>query len=153
MYVEKCIYRHTYERVCMAADGTKRLRTQASTTRVARPRRTDVVPVHFPQPLLGPPHRAEAPGALAQVDLVEGDAHSDDLVVAPARATRARGPGHGLDDQLDGLQAAAGRGVVQVAHARQPLAEALDELARAMLPGAQREARLHAATTDLHHGG
>src|SRR5512135_62842 len=113
----------------------------------------DVAPAQFPQLLLGPPHCAEAPRALAQVGLVEGDAHRDDLVVAPARTARARGPGHGLDDQLDGLQAPAGRGVVQVAHAHEALAEALDELARAVLPGAQREARLHAGTTDLRHGG
>lgn len=103
-----------------------------------------VGPVHFPHFLRGAPDGDEVLGALAQVGFVPGDAHGDDLVVAPAWAAGARGPRHGLDDQLDGLEAAAGRSVVQVAHAHEALAEALDELARAVLAGAQGEACLHA---------
>jgi len=78
---------------------------------------------------------------------VDGDAHSDDLVVAAALVPRARAPGNRLDDQLDRLAPAAVRLIVEVAHANKPLAVALEELPGAALAWPQGEARLHAAVT------
>lgn len=106
-----------------------------------------IEPRDFPELLGRALDRAETLGALAQVGFVKGDAHGDDLVVAPARGTGARAPGNGLNDQLYGLEAPAGGGVVEVAHAHEALAIAREQLLGAALAGAKREARLHARLT------
>jgi len=69
------------------------------------------------------------------------DAHSHDVLVAPACAPCARFPWNRLDDELDGLQAPPRGPIVEVAHADEPLAVAIGELLRPGLPRAQREAR------------
>jgi hypothetical protein len=80
-------------------------------------------------------HTAPAPSAFTKLGLRPGDAHRHDLVVAPPQVARARPPGDALDHQLDGLEAAAVLFVVQVAHANQSVAVALDEFLGAALPG------------------
>src|SRR5882762_5960669 len=106
-----------------------------------------VSPGQLPQLLRRAPHGAEALGALPKLGFVKCDLHGDDLVVAPAGPARARLPGNRFDDELDGLQPPAGLLVVEIAHANQALAEALDKLLGAALPRAQRETRLHAGVT------
>jgi hypothetical protein len=66
-----------------------------------------IAPRDFLQLLGWAPDCAEALRALAQLGFLEGDAHGDDLVVAPARMTRTRMPGDRLDDQFHGLQLAS----------------------------------------------
>src|SRR5262249_29167575 len=87
-----------------------------------------VGPGQFPEFLCGAPHAAQAPCAFAQVGLRPSDAHGDDFIVAPPRVSRARGPRNGFNNELDGLEPAGSLFVVQVAHADQPFAVALDEL-------------------------
>jgi hypothetical protein len=100
----------------------------------------------FPEPLRLAPDGPQPPGPLSQIRLVVPDTHVDDVVVAAPRQSPARLPGHGCDDELHGLEATLVRGVIDVAHAKQPIAEALDELARAGLAGPEGEARLHAGS-------
>jgi hypothetical protein len=76
-----------------------------------------VTPGDLPYLLRRAPYGAEALGALAKLGLRPRDAHVHDLVVTPPEMARARTPGDGLDDKLDGLQAAAVGFVVEVAHA------------------------------------
>ncbi len=101
-----------------------------------------VEPGDFPQPLRRPPDGAEALGALAQVGFLIRDAHGNNFVVAAPRQARLGTPGAGRDDKFNGGVAPACFGVVQVAHADQPVAKPCGELARALLPGAQGGSRL-----------
>src|SRR5512134_1998097 len=94
----------------------------------------------LPKPLRLSPDRPQSLRALPQVRFVEGDAHVDDVVVLPPWLAPARRPRHGLDHELHGLQAPACAGIVDVAHADEALAIALDELAGAGLPRPQGEA-------------
>src|SRR6267378_2091714 len=89
----------------------------------------DCVPGEFPQPLSWPPDAARALGCRAQFALLPADPNADEVaVVAAARATRPRDV---LDNQLCGLDASAGRSVVSIADADQPLAITSEELFRA----------------------
>lgn len=58
-----------------------------------------------------------------------------------------RVPRDGFHDQLDGFQPPAGGCVVQVAHAEQALAIALEKLLGAVLAGTQGEASFHGQQT------
>jgi hypothetical protein len=81
----------------------------------------------FAKPLGWTPDCAEALRALAQVRFLKADANGNDLVIAPARMSRARSPGHRLDDQLDDFQPASRLPVIGVAHAHQAFAVALQK--------------------------
>src|SRR5512147_930579 len=70
----------------------------------------------LPELLRLPPDRAQPLRPLPQVGLVIRDAHVHDVVVAAPRVARLGKPGHGLDDELHGLETAAGGRVVDVAH-------------------------------------
>ena len=83
-----------------------------------------VEPAHFPELVIRAPDCAEALGALAQVGFVVSDAHGDHFFVAAPGAAITRRPGDGLDDQFDGLVAAAVLGVVAVTYADEPFAVA-----------------------------
>jgi len=102
-------------------------------------------PGHLPELLRRSPYGTEALGALAKIGFLPGDAHGDDLVVAAARPAEAGAPGDGFHDQLHGLEPAAGLRIVEVAHAHQAFAVALDQFLGAVLAGAQGEASLHAS--------
>ena len=106
-----------------------------------------VGPADFPESLRGAPDGAEAPGALAQIGLVPGNAHCDDVVIPPPRAARARLPRDGLDDQLHRFQAPTGFGIVEVADTHQAFSVALDELSGPFVSRTQREPCLHASVT------
>jgi len=105
-------------------------------------------PGHLPELLRRSPYGTEALGALAKIGFLPGDAHGDDLVVAPARTARPGLPWDGFDDQLDGLEAAAIVLVVQVAHADELFAVAFDQLLGAALSRTEGEPRLHVAVTN-----
>jgi hypothetical protein len=93
-----------------------------------------VAPGELPYLLRGAPQGAEVSGAFAKFGLGPGDAHRHDLVVAPPQVPRARPPGNGLDDELDGLESSGVLLVVQGSHANQPFAVALDEFLGAARP-------------------
>jgi hypothetical protein len=95
----------------------------------------------------GTPDGAEALGALAQFGFVPCDAHGDDLVVALARHTGPRAAGNRLDDEFDGLQAAAVLFVVKVTYANKTPAKALEQFLGPALARPQGNARLHEAKT------
>ena len=96
-----------------------------------------VQPGYLPELLRGPPHGAEAFCTAAQFELVVGNAHSHDLVVASAGTALGRAPRNRFDDELDGLEPALGLLVVAVAHANKALALAPCEFLGARLARAQ----------------
>jgi hypothetical protein len=66
-----------------------------------------------------------------------GDADVHDIVVLATALSDLRTPGNGLNDEFYGLQAPAGRRVVDVAHADEAVAVAFYEFAGARLAGAE----------------
>jgi len=61
------------------------------------------------------------------------------------RTAGAGTPGNRFDDQLHGLEPAAGLRIVEVAHAHQALPVAVKQFLGAVLAGPQGEASLHAS--------
>jgi hypothetical protein len=68
-------------------------------------------------------------------DLLPGDTHGIDLVVAPAQTARAGMPRDGLDNEFDGLEAPAVVFGVEVAHADQPFAQRSTSFLVPLWPG------------------
>jgi hypothetical protein len=87
---------------------------------------TGVRPGELPDFLRRAPDRAEAFRALAQSGFLVADAHGDDVLLAPSRCPGLRPPRDGFDNELDGLEAPAVGGIVEVARAHEPFAEARD---------------------------